>query len=149
MTIKEYRESKGMTQVELAALIGVPQAAVSRWESGAISPSVGNLRKLADAFGCRMDDITPTVKKLKAKDIFTREAYEGLTLEEHRKELKKQQAAECSGWRKYPTTMSRLIERIPAEWWDAYTAQHIGEVMAMLKIAFDDGMLYGREHPDA
>lgn len=139
MTIREYREGKGMTQAELAAAVGVLQNNVSRWESGVVSPGVETLRKLADVFDCRMDDITPAVRKLKAKDVFTREAYEGLTREERRRELKKQQAAECSGWRRYPTTMSRLMERIPASWWDTYTAQHIGEVMGLLKAAYDDG----------
>ena len=144
MTIKEYRQGKGMTQAELAAAVGVPQNNVSRWESGAVSPGVETLRKLADIFGCRMDEITPAVRQLKARDIFSREAYEGLTPAERRRELKMQQAAEYSGWRRYPTTMSRLMERIPAAWWDTYTAQHIGEVMALLKTAYDDG----RQHQE-
>lgn len=142
MTIKEYRKGKGMTQAELAAAVGVPQNNVSRWESGTVNPGVETLRKLAEVFGCRMDDIDPAVKQLKASDVFTREAYEGLTPAERRRELKMQQAAEYSGCRRYPTTMSRLTERIPADWWDIYTAQHIGEVMALLKTAFDDGKAY-------
>lgn len=149
MTIKQYREDMSMTQAQLAAALGVPQNNVSRWERGTIKPSVDTLRKLADVFGCRLDDITPAVRQLKSKEIFTREAYEGMTPAERRRELKMQQAAEYSGWRRYPTTMSRLMERIPADWWDTRTAQDIGEVMAMLKVAFDDGVSYGRAHPEA
>lgn len=148
MTIKEYREELGMTQVQLAAALGVAQNHISRWERGTVSPSVDTLRKMAEIFSCRMDDITPAVKKLKAKDIFTREAYDGLTAEERRRELKVQQACEYSGWRRYPATMHRLMERIPAEWWDMYTAQQIGETMALLKAAYDDGVAFGREHPE-
>lgn len=143
MTIKQFRESKSMTQGELAAALGTSQVAVSRWESGAVQPSAATLRKLADTFGCQMDDITPAARKLKAKDIFTREAYECLTAEERRYTLKVEQAKEYSGWRAYGTTMSRLLERIPDEWWGVYSAQHIGEVMAMLKRAYDDGHASG------
>lgn len=146
MTIKQYREAKGLTQAELSAKLNVPQNNVSRWERGAINPSVETLRKLATVFGCRIDDIAPAVRKLKARDIFTTDAYEALTPEERRRELKIQQACEYSGWRKYPSTMSKLIERIPGDWWDTRTAQDIGEVMALLKQAYDDGVTYGREH---
>ena len=143
MTIKQFREGKSMTQGELAATLGTSQVAVSRWESGAVQPSSATLRKLADVFGCQMDDITPAARKLKARDVFTREAYECLTAEERRYTLKVEQAKEYSGWRAYGTTMSRLLERIPDEWWDVYSAQHIGEVMAMLKRAYDDGHASG------
>lgn len=90
MTIKEYREELGMTQAQLAAALGVAQNHISRWERGTVNPSADTLRKMAEIFSCRMDDITPAVKKLKAKDIFTREAYEGATAEQRRRELKVQ-----------------------------------------------------------
>lgn len=148
MTIKQYREELGMTQAQLAAALGVAQNHISRWEHGTVNPSTDTLRKMAEIFSCRMDDITPAVKKLKAKDIFTREAYEGLTADQRRRELKVQQACEYSGWRGYPTTMHLLVERIPAEWWDMYSAQQIGETMALLKAAYDDGVAFGREHQE-
>ena len=62
-----------------------------------------------------------------------------MSAEERRYTLKVEQAKEYSGWRAYGTTVSKLLERIPDEWWDVYSAQHIGEVMAMLKRAYDDG----------
>lgn len=148
MTIKQYREELGMTQAQLAAALGVAQNHISRWEHGTVNPSTDTLRKMAEIFSCRMDDITPAVKKLKAKDIFTREAYEGLTADQRRRELKVQQACEYSGWRGYPTTMHLLVERIPEEWWDMYSAQQIGETMALLKAAYDDGVAFGREHQE-
>lgn len=86
---------------------------------------------------------------LKMRDILTREAYEGLTAEERRHLLKVEQAKECSGWREYPTTCSKLVDRVPAEWWAKYSAQHIGEIMSLLKAAHDDGITYGRAHHDA
>lgn len=83
--------------------------------------------------------------KLRMHETLTREAYEALTAEERRAVLKTEQAKECSGWRNYPTTCERLVERIPAEWWSKYNAEHIGEVMALLKQAYDDG----RRNPSA
>lgn len=147
MTIKEYRKELGMTQAQLADALGVAQNHISRWERGTVNPRADTLRKMADIFSCHMDDITPAVKKLKGKDTFTRKAYEGPTSEQHRRELQVQQACEYSGWRRYPTLMHLLVKRIPAEWWDVYTAQQIGETMALLKAAYDDGVAFGREHP--
>lgn len=149
MTIKTIREILGLTQTEFAAKIGTSQVAVSRWEKGVVRPGFDSLRRIADTIGCSIDDIDLPGKKLRARDIFTREAYEGLTAAERRGVLKVEQAKEYSGWRRYPTTCSKLVERIPDEWWDTYSAQHIGEVMALLKIAHDDGIAHGRAHEDA
>lgn len=88
------------------------------------------------------------MKKLKMRDTLTREAYEGLTAAERRHLLKVEQAKEYSGWRRYGTTCERLVSRVPSEWWDKYSAEHIGEVMALLKVAYDDGIAYGRGHTE-
>lgn len=79
------------------------------------------------------------MKQLKMGEIMTKEAYKSLTAKERRAMLKITQAEECSGWRWYPTTCAKLVARIPAEWWGKYSANHIGEVMALLKVAYDDG----------
>ena len=79
------------------------------------------------------------MKQLKMGEIMTREAYESLTAEERRAMLKVEQAKDRSGWRGYPATCAKLVERIPAEWWGKCSADHIGEVMALLKAAYDDG----------
>jgi len=57
------------------------------------------------------------MKKLTAKEVFTREAYDGLTAEERRSALKVEQAKECSGWRAYPDTCAELVDFIPDDWW--------------------------------
>ena len=59
MTIRQHRKIKGMTQAEIAAALGVPQSNYSRWERGAIIPSVETLQKMAKAFGCQINDIAP------------------------------------------------------------------------------------------
>ena len=82
------------------------------------------------------------MKKLKMKDVITRGGYECLTAEERRAQLKVEQAKEYSGLRRYPGTCSAVLDRIPAEWWSKYSAEHIGEVMRMLKAAYDDARQY-------
>lgn len=149
MTITEIRKALGLTQFQFAEKLETSQSLVSKWERGVVQPELATRRKIAALYGCKVDDITEPVRTLRMKDVFTREAFEDLTAEERRKELKRQQAAEYSGWRRYPTTMSQLHAQIPAEWWDEYSAEHIGEVMALLKTAFDNGAAHAQNHPDA
>lgn len=148
MTIKDIREALSLTQAEFAEKLGTSQVAVSRWEKGIVRPGVDYLSRIAALGGCAMEDITPTVRQLKMDDVFTREGYKYLTAQERRPYLKLEQAKEYSGWRRYPTTMDKLVERVPYDWWDKYNAQHLGEVMALLKKAFDDGIAYGRAHEE-
>ena len=48
--IYELRKSKGLSQKELGALVGVSNKAVSKWETGAAIPKTDILLKLADVF---------------------------------------------------------------------------------------------------
>lgn len=49
MLIKEARERKGLSQTELAERLGVTKATVSGYETGASSPTVSTLQKIAKA----------------------------------------------------------------------------------------------------
>ncbi len=55
--IKLYRESKKMTQVEIAELLGVKPATVSKYESGAIEPNIESLKKLSELFDISIDEL--------------------------------------------------------------------------------------------
>jgi transcriptional regulator with XRE-family HTH domain len=49
--LREWRQKKGLTQADLAAKIGVSQAAISQWETGALTPSplmIGQLSEVLD-----------------------------------------------------------------------------------------------------
>lgn len=50
-TIKTIRDSKGLTQAELAERIGVTPKAVSKWETGKGLPDIALLEPLASALG--------------------------------------------------------------------------------------------------
>ena len=49
------------------------------------------------------------MKKLRMKDVITREGYECLTAEERHAQLKVEQAKEISGLRRYPSTCSAVL----------------------------------------
>jgi len=47
--VRDRRKAAGLNQAELAALVGVSQAAVSDWEKGKATPSIGGAGALAKA----------------------------------------------------------------------------------------------------
>lgn len=57
MIIKDRRVAKGMTQGELARLIGVSAPAIAQWERGDTNPTADKLPAIAAALGCTIDDL--------------------------------------------------------------------------------------------
>lgn len=55
--IKLYRESKNMTQNEIADVLGVKTATVSKYESGTLEPNIESLKKLAELFEVSIDEL--------------------------------------------------------------------------------------------
>lgn len=55
--IKAIRERKGMSQEDLAKLMGVTQGAVWQWENGLTFPKTGLLVKLADVLNVKVDEL--------------------------------------------------------------------------------------------
>ena len=53
--IKELRREKKLTQEELAEYLHISSQAVSKWETGASSPDIDMLPKLAVFFGTTLD----------------------------------------------------------------------------------------------
>ena len=49
LDIAAARKKKGLTQAQLAELVGVDQALVSRWESGRVKPSPESVEKIREA----------------------------------------------------------------------------------------------------
>lgn len=49
--IKTAREQAGMTQVELAAKLGIPYQSISQWERGTRNPKPESLKRIAAALG--------------------------------------------------------------------------------------------------
>ena len=55
LKIKELRESLNLTQNELATKLGYARTCISSRESGRTEPSIKDLNKLAELFGCSVD----------------------------------------------------------------------------------------------
>jgi len=55
--IKKYRERAGISKAELARTMEVDSAAVTRWEKGTALPRAAKIPKLADLFGCSIDQL--------------------------------------------------------------------------------------------
>lgn len=55
--IKELREQKKMTQLQLAEVLGVSDKTVSKWETGKGYPDITLLEPIADAFGVSVPEL--------------------------------------------------------------------------------------------
>lgn len=55
--IKEYREKRGLSQMKLAAIIGVKNNTVAVWECGRHEPGVFNAICLAQALGTTVEEL--------------------------------------------------------------------------------------------
>ena len=55
--IKLFRERRNMTQVEIADILGVKPATVSKYESGTLEPNIELLKKLSELFDISIDEL--------------------------------------------------------------------------------------------
>ena len=55
--IKLYREKKNMTQSEIAEILGVKPATISKYEYGALEPNIESIKKLSETFGITIDEL--------------------------------------------------------------------------------------------
>ena len=57
MRLRELREATGLSQSDVAKLVGVTVSTVSRWEQGKNPPTQAHQRKLARIYRCTVDDL--------------------------------------------------------------------------------------------
>lgn len=55
--LRELRQAAGLTQVQVAEALAVPQSFVSKYESGERRLDVIELRHVADALGTSLDEV--------------------------------------------------------------------------------------------
>ena len=55
--IKLYRENKNMTQGEVAKILGVKAATISKYEAGILEPNIESLKKLSELFDVSIDEL--------------------------------------------------------------------------------------------
>ena len=66
--IRQGRETKGLTQEELAEVVGVSRQAVSKWENGTSDPSTSNLCALAKLYGIPVEELLHETQEEKSED---------------------------------------------------------------------------------
>lgn len=55
--ISALRETCGLSQYQLGALIGASDKVVSKWENGASKPRIGIIRKLSEVLDVSVDEL--------------------------------------------------------------------------------------------
>ena len=55
--ITNARKSANVSQLELAEMVGIQQSHLSRIENGRYMPRVDIVARIADALGCKIDDL--------------------------------------------------------------------------------------------
>src|SRR5699024_7823661 len=72
LKLKEYRKQKGMTQEELAELLGVSNKSVSKWELGDGYPNKKNMIKIAKTLDLSLENL---MKEEQAVDNRLKESF--------------------------------------------------------------------------
>ena len=67
--IKEYRELNKMTQKDIAEILGVEPATISKYEAGTIEPSIESLKRLAETFNVTIDELIKDEEKFDISKI--------------------------------------------------------------------------------
>lgn len=62
--LKELRNSRGLTQEELASALFVSRTAISKWESGRGNPSIDSLKEISSFFSITLDELLSGEKLL-------------------------------------------------------------------------------------
>jgi transcriptional regulator with XRE-family HTH domain len=68
--LRQWRVLTGKTQGEAGALVGVPQATWSRWESGVLIPSLATVKRI----GALTDGSLTVAEMIEASDLAPRKA---------------------------------------------------------------------------
>ena len=80
--IKKYRENKNMTQNEVADILGVKSATISKYESNTLEPNIESIKKLAEIFEIFIDEL------LKDEEEFNISKYNILGILREQKKMK-------------------------------------------------------------
>ncbi len=65
MTLKQLREEKSLTQLDVAFKLGTTPTTVSNWERGLQEPRASHIPALAELYGVSLADIFEAIKNSK------------------------------------------------------------------------------------
>lgn len=55
--LTKKRKERGLSQFDVCKHINVSRNSLAGWEAGVVSPSFSNIVKLADLYGCSIDEL--------------------------------------------------------------------------------------------
>ena len=61
LTLKAWRVNTGLTQQEVAEILGITRSTVQSWERYKTSPDADQALKLSELYGCKLDNILFTL----------------------------------------------------------------------------------------
>ncbi len=67
--LKQYRQERGMTQAQLAKLLGVSTSAVGMYEQGRREPDGGLLARMASVLRCSTDELLGVESPREVNDV--------------------------------------------------------------------------------
>ncbi|MBR3328194.1 MAG: helix-turn-helix domain-containing protein [Atopobiaceae bacterium] len=70
--IRRLRVAAGLKQEDLAKMVGVARSTVAQWERNWATPGLGNIRKIADAFGVSMNVVVSGSEEMPTLSEHTR-----------------------------------------------------------------------------
>lgn len=115
--IKRAREKRGLTQRELAELLGIATATVSNWEQGDAVPRVNTLTFLCELLECDMDYLfyridhpTHDIDFICQDTGLSEESVVRLMRYKRNSDIAMSQGRGRSSWTKYLTAINSLIE---------------------------------------
>jgi DNA-binding XRE family transcriptional regulator len=138
MAIKETRKQLGLSQRALSEAFNIPLRTIEDWERGVRNPPEWVERLLLDKLN-QYKGGARRAAKLTMRDVLNKEGCGELTAAERRHILKVEQAKEYSGWAAYPSTCAAIMEHLPTDIWERYTAKQIGEIMQIAHTAYIAG----------
>lgn len=68
--IRELREARGMTQLQLAYKTGISPGMISRYETGYYTPGLIPAMRLTEALGCEMEDLIDDQTKARGGIVY-------------------------------------------------------------------------------
>ena len=71
--LRKYRKARGLTQKDVARILGMHRDRVSRWEQGLCLPTLSNAFRLAAVYRVLMDALFDDLSRVIRKDVFSRE----------------------------------------------------------------------------
>jgi len=130
--VRKLREAQGLTQVKLAAQLGISDSLIAQIETGKVQPSLNTLEKLADTFGVSVNYFlaNPQENGSEAANVVTMEQWVNLKRNRNRLETFK----EAEEWQQeLALGVVELVSKIIPEPGEVREDPLIQEIINLLK----------------